>query len=218
MAGDRFAPRQLSNRGDKLAFSNGIILLALAAALLIAVFHGDTKRLIPLYAVGVFISFTLSQFLVNVRKFAGFMKAVPTVKITGNPCPEDVAELAVRQEVIRNASLEPGVSFKITGISGHKGDYAVSSNRMVRVAVKITGEGYLDYATVLPIVVSNLSMRYEKPEVLFYSNNPERLLKFQQLFNGQLEFDKPSRILYHHQSALASTARFLVDIINPNNE
>ena len=159
-----------------------------------------------------------SQFLVNVRKFAGFMKAVPTVKITGNPCPEDVAELAVRQEVIRNASLEPGVSFKITGISGHKGDYAVSSNRMVRVAVKITGEGYLDYATVLPIVVSNLSMRYEKPEVLFYSNNPERLLKFQQLFNGQLEFDKPSRILYHHQSALASTARFLVDIINPNNE
>lgn len=68
LAGDRFAPRQLSNRGDKLAFSNGIILLALAAALLIAVFHGDTKRLIPLYAVGVFISFTLSQFGMGIRQ------------------------------------------------------------------------------------------------------------------------------------------------------
>lgn len=61
LAGDRFAPRQLSNRGDKLAFSNGILMLGLVAALLIVIFHGDTTRLIPLYAVGVFISFTLSQ-------------------------------------------------------------------------------------------------------------------------------------------------------------
>lgn len=61
MARDGFMPRQLMNRGNKLAFSNGIITLAFFTILLIIIFGGDTHRLIPLYAVGVFTSFTLSQ-------------------------------------------------------------------------------------------------------------------------------------------------------------
>ena len=61
MARDRFLPQQFRNVGDRLVFSNGIILLAFFSALLAWVFKGDTSRLIPLYAVGVFLSFTLSQ-------------------------------------------------------------------------------------------------------------------------------------------------------------
>jgi len=61
LARDRFVPRQLSNLGDRLVFSNGVILLGLAAGALIVAFQGDTHRLIPLYMIGVFVSFTLSQ-------------------------------------------------------------------------------------------------------------------------------------------------------------
>lgn len=61
LARDRFLPRQFANRGDKLVFSNGIIILAIFSSLLVVAFGGDTSRLIPLYAVGVFLSFTLSQ-------------------------------------------------------------------------------------------------------------------------------------------------------------
>ena len=61
LARDRFLPRQFANRGDKLVFSNGIIILAVFSGLLVIAFGGDTSRLIPLYAVGVFLSFTLSQ-------------------------------------------------------------------------------------------------------------------------------------------------------------
>jgi len=61
LARDRFLPRQFATRGDKLVFSNGIIILALFACVLVIAFGGDTSRLIPLYAVGVFLSFTLSQ-------------------------------------------------------------------------------------------------------------------------------------------------------------
>jgi amino acid transporter len=68
MARDRFAPRQLANIGDRLVFTNGIIVLSLAAAGLLVLFKGETNRLIPLYAVGVFISFTLSQFGMAVRQ------------------------------------------------------------------------------------------------------------------------------------------------------
>jgi amino acid transporter len=61
IAQDGFLPRQLTNRGDRLVFSNGIIMLAGAASLLLVAFGGITTNLIPLYAVGVFTSFTLSQ-------------------------------------------------------------------------------------------------------------------------------------------------------------
>ncbi|MGH9224080.1 MAG: APC family permease [Acidimicrobiales bacterium] len=61
IARDGYLPRQLSNQGDRLVFSNGIVFLAVAAGGLLIAFGGLTNALIPLYAVGVFTSFTLSQ-------------------------------------------------------------------------------------------------------------------------------------------------------------
>ncbi|MER5968826.1 APC family permease [Streptomyces sp. NPDC002055] len=61
LAQDRYLPRQLHTRGDRLAFSNGIVLLAGAAVLLVWLYGADSTRLIQLYIVGVFVSFTLSQ-------------------------------------------------------------------------------------------------------------------------------------------------------------
>jgi amino acid transporter len=61
LAQDRYLPRQLHTRGDRLAFSNGILLLAGAAVLLVVIYGADSTRLIQLYIVGVFVSFTLSQ-------------------------------------------------------------------------------------------------------------------------------------------------------------
>ena len=61
LAGDDFLPRQLTGLGDRLVFANGIVLLALATGALIVFFGGNTHSLIPLFAVGVFLAFTLSQ-------------------------------------------------------------------------------------------------------------------------------------------------------------
>ncbi|HEX6739623.1 MAG TPA: APC family permease, partial [Vicinamibacteria bacterium] len=61
MARDGYLPRQFRNQGDRLAFSNGILVLSGAAALLVIAFQGDTHALIPLYMIGVFVSFSLSQ-------------------------------------------------------------------------------------------------------------------------------------------------------------
>lgn len=60
-AGDGFLPRQLTYKGSRLVYSRGIITLAIVASLLIIVFQASVTRLIPLYAIGVFLSFTLSQ-------------------------------------------------------------------------------------------------------------------------------------------------------------
>ena len=61
LAGDGFLPRQLTSLGDRLVFTNGILILAIASGVLIFAFNGDTHALIPLFAIGAFLAFTLSQ-------------------------------------------------------------------------------------------------------------------------------------------------------------
>ena len=61
LANDRFMPRQFAFRGDRLAFSTGIVALAVMAAIVLAAFGGSVTNLIPLYTIGVFVAFTLSQ-------------------------------------------------------------------------------------------------------------------------------------------------------------
>jgi amino acid transporter len=67
VAGDGFAPRSLKEQGDRLVYNRGIIVLAAISVFLIYIFHASVTALIPLYAVGVFICFTLSQFGIAVR-------------------------------------------------------------------------------------------------------------------------------------------------------
>jgi len=61
MASDNYAPHQFKRLGDRLAYSNGIVVLAILSIVLVVAFNGNTLRLIPLYTVGVFIAFTLAQ-------------------------------------------------------------------------------------------------------------------------------------------------------------
>jgi amino acid transporter len=75
IAKDGYAPKQFTKRGMRLSFSNGIVLLTVASCILVILFKADTHLLIPLYAVGVFISFTLSQ--------AGMLKKWFTLKTPG---------------------------------------------------------------------------------------------------------------------------------------
>jgi amino acid transporter len=67
VAMDRFLPRSLTIRGDKLGYSNGMVVLAALAALLIELFHAQTNALIPLYAIGVFVAFTVAQSGLTIR-------------------------------------------------------------------------------------------------------------------------------------------------------
>lgn len=101
LARDRFIPRQFANRGDKLVFSNGIVILALVSALLVVAFGGDTSRLIPLYAVGVFLSFTLSQagmvrHWIKVRRFEHYDESIHESQVESEHAIPDV-HLALEQ-------------------------------------------------------------------------------------------------------------------------
>jgi amino acid transporter len=84
LAKDRYLPRGLGQRGDRLAFSNGILILSVAAAGLLINYKADVHRIVPLYVVGVFTSFTLSQFGMVVRSLR-HKKAAETLGQTVDP-------------------------------------------------------------------------------------------------------------------------------------
>ena len=84
-AGDGFLPKQLTFRGRRLVFSWGIVTLAAVASLLIILFNAETTRLIPLYAIGVFLSFTMSQAGMVVRwRRVGRMKPGEEIEVHGS--------------------------------------------------------------------------------------------------------------------------------------
>lgn len=84
-AGDGFLPRQLMYKGSRLVYSRGIVTLAVIASLLILFFNASVTRLIPLYAIGVFLSFTLSQYGMAIRwRKIGRLQLDEEVKETGS--------------------------------------------------------------------------------------------------------------------------------------
>lgn len=107
LARDRFLPRQFATRGDKLVFSNGILILAIFASILVIAFGGDTSRLIPLYAVGVFLSFTLSQSGM-VRHWLKVRAQSPNRKKLRKAQEEDIhyTQSTVDREPLPDAELE----------------------------------------------------------------------------------------------------------------
>ena len=129
LARDGYMPRQLDTRGDRLAFSNGILVLAAFALLLIVVFDADVSRLIHLYIVGVFVSFTLSQ--------AGMVKHWTSLLKEG-PRGDDRARMQ-RSRVIN------AVGFTVTGT--------------VLVVVLITKFTHGAWIAILAMVVLFLVMR-----------------------------------------------------------
>jgi hypothetical protein len=138
LAGDGFLPRQLTYRGSRLVYSRGIVALALIASLLIAIFNASVSALIPLYAIGVFLSFTLSQ--------AGMARR--WWKIGHLPPGKEIQE---RGSVLR---YEPGWTYKMV-INGF-GSLCTAAVTLVFAVTKFA-EGAWIVLLLVPILVAIFS-------------------------------------------------------------
>ncbi|MDX6385731.1 MAG: hypothetical protein QOK48_3304 [Blastocatellia bacterium] len=153
LARDRFMPRQFATRGDKLVFSNGIIILAVFSGVLVTAFSGDTSRLIPLYAVGVFLSFTLSQ-LGMVRHW---LKAGRALK-NGPPVDDKASAPAAHQQNGPNGldqanELKQALHWKKSMVINGLGAIATFIVLIVLIITKFIHGAWL-VVVLIPILVS----------------------------------------------------------------
>ncbi len=137
-AEDGYLPRQLTYRGSRLVYSRGIVLLALMASLLIIIFQASVTRLIPLYAVGVFISFTLSQFGMAQRwKKIGQLKSGES-------------------QVERGSTLQPDKNWMIKMIINGFGSICTGVVALVFAVTKFRDGAYI-VIILIPIMVAMFS-------------------------------------------------------------
>lgn len=153
---------------------------------------------------------------VMVRKYAGAAPLLVTASVTGNPCPASFVTHAARQAVVHSTVAEPGARVEVGAVEGTDGPLAPDQKRTLKVGVRVSGEGYIPFATQAVVEVANVQMPRETVDQLFYSNDPERLLKYQTLFAGRVEPNVPTRLLYHHQNMIGKRVHLIVEVINPN--
>jgi amino acid transporter len=155
LARDRFLPRQFANRGDRLVFSNGIVLLAVFSAILVWAFRGDTSRLIPLYAVGVFLSFTLSQsgMIVHWWKEGRALKTMRASAVE-NELEANVTDVASieRKSLAEVAQLEKGSHWRKSLAINGVGAVATLVVLMVFIATKFIHGAWI-VVVLVPLLV-----------------------------------------------------------------
>jgi len=149
LARDRFLPRQFARRGDKLVFSNGIIILAVFSGVLVVAFGGDTSRLIPLYAVGVFLSFTLSQ-LGMVRHWLKTGRAAQNVR---DAASEDKPIAAEANRINRAHQLKEAAHWKKSIVVNGVGAVATCIVLIVLVITKFIHGAWIVVA-LIPLLVA----------------------------------------------------------------
>jgi amino acid transporter len=154
LARDRFLPRQFATRGDKLVFSNGIIILAVFAAVLVISFGGDTSRLIPLYAVGVFLSFTLSQsgMVIHWLRASRAKQQAGTAQVNASG-----ANMMVTGQLVAPAQIKEARHWKKSIVINGLGAVATSIVLVVLIATK-----FLHGAWIVVVLIPFLVMLFRK--------------------------------------------------------
>jgi hypothetical protein len=154
---------------------------------------------------------------VSVKKYAGAIIQPKTEAIvTGEPCPRDILEAAFDRAVMRAVYCEPGAQMRIVGRDGISTELLAGGGRAATARVKITGPDYITYSSTVSVIIRNEMMGYTKPDLLFYSNNPEKLTDSQVLFAGKTTSEKETRLLFHHQNDSGRKLRISVEVINFN--
>jgi amino acid transporter len=160
LAADRFLPRQFANRGDRLVYSNGIVILAFFAILLIIIFEGREQTMLPLYAVGVFLSFTLSQsgMVIHWLRERRASDAVARIKKEeqtkrdqqDHPALPDIDEKQLLQEV---AAKKPGEESHALSILINGAGALISGVVLIVIAVTKFTRGAWAVIVLIPLLV-----------------------------------------------------------------
>lgn len=154
---------------------------------------------------------------VRVRKYAGRYKEGFPIEVTGEPAPGSLLKALAQQLAYTYIETEPGASIEVGDPKLPVSELHPGTSTVASVPITIVGEPYIPTTFNAPVTLVNRRIQPKPTELLFYSNNPERVLKYGQLYLGNLEPDVATRLLYHHQNGIGKRMRFDVSLMNPHD-
>jgi hypothetical protein len=154
---------------------------------------------------------------VSVRKYAGRVRTPTPVTVTGSPAPWEMCQDAARLQVARCVESESGARVQVLNATTKLPDVPQGYQTDLTFPVRIEGEGYIPVASSCTVRVVNMALPKTPVGKLFYSNSPEQVKKFGQLFAGRLDLGKADRLLYHHQNMMGKPFVFNITLVNASS-
>lgn len=151
------------------------------------------------------------------RYYAGRITGVGQAEITGNPAPTSVQRVAILSAVSPIVKLRPHASWRPVSISAMH-PIGPGQSAWANVKVEMKGGGNLARTASARVEIHNLVLQRPLLSSLLYSNNPERISKYDTLYSGPLLTDGATRLLYHHISAFKRPIDFGVMVVNPEKD
>ena len=149
---------------------------------------------------------------VTAMRYAAQVIGPARAMVTGNPTPGDVCAQAGITAALRSLAIEPGA--RATPSPTKAEALRPGERQQMTVPVRAEGPGYLPLATNISVTVENVVVPRRQAAALMYSNNPERLTRYETLFAQWLNAGTPARLVYHHQNAIGRSTTFDIEIIN----
>jgi len=155
---------------------------------------------------------------VHVRKYAGALAGELTGAVTGYAVPASIVRRAAEAAARSKIRLEPGAILRSVEVGQVPKNISPGSKAAIGVCIEVAGGDYIPARINTQAVIENRTLGQSRTSILMYSNDPERILRYQVLFNGRIcpSYDGV-RLLYHHQNMMGQRIGFVVDVINASN-
>lgn len=157
------------------------------------------------------------ELLVEVKEYAALIPDTVTFYVTGNPISSNLIKNSLKNVAERNTVTKSGASVNIGDISWSEKALYPGQKSNAKVKVSAQGSAYITISKEVIVSIENKNTSMDNPDTLLYSNHPETMEKFQDLFVGHLNIRESTRLLYHHLNATKQTGKLTIEIINPNS-
>lgn len=155
---------------------------------------------------------------VSVRKYAATLTPGSIAIVTGWDAPASLVILAARDAARRSVLLEPGASIRALDAGCRISDLEPTKVAQIPMKIEAAGDGYLPAKLTANVQVENQPLPRVPASWIMYSNEPERVEKYQILFTGRIDSAEHAiRLLYHHQNMMGKRVGFAIDVLNPSS-
>jgi len=160
----------------------------------------------------------VAELTIWVKKYAGRLGEVAQAEVTGTMSPGSLVRQVAEECFLEGVEREPGAIVRLAGAPSGVRALPRGESADVTFPITITGEGYLPVKTAARVTVRNRTLPQQDAGVLLYSNDPESIREYGTLYQGLVDSEESTRLMFHHQNRTGRTVTFQVHLLNPNDE
>lgn len=153
----------------------------------------------------------------SVKKYAAQIPSSANAFVTGINVPTSLVRRAAEDAARSAAILEPGASVRSLSLPKISASPSPGQRMQIPVEIEASGGDHISIKAITQVQIENRQIPRANASLIMYSNDPERIFKYQVLYTGRFsQNQEPNRLLYHHQNMMGRRVGFVIEILNPS--